>query len=307
MKILGVGLVALVALAGCDQKSPAGVGAGSVDAVSSTESMEVTRSKVLEIARTHGMVQRTPLLPLVIAAINSYEAPAKYAPFKTWECPLANGYSAQFDAGLIRLRGEDAVANKGLIEAGEALAKDPAAYHAICARDRINMVMMPRSGWESTNRDDMADFAKLAYLISDSAADMLAPIVAELSTMNGATEAEIRALAKERFVSAAPEFNRAFQERERSLKLNVMLDMTGKGAPVHYQVTNEAADVAIDAYGLLLVKNGVEWLGRGYVRGSSYTIETVSQQAVTMAKGTSIGSEQNSLNRQSADAAVGVK
>ena len=86
-----------------------------------------------------------------------------------------------------------------------------------------------------------------------------------------------------------------------------MLDKTGRGAPVHYQVTTEGADVAIDAYGLLLVKNGVEWLGRGYVKGTSYTIETVSQQAVTMAKGTSMGTGQNSLNSQSTDAAVGVK
>lgn len=76
-----------------------------------------------------------------------------------------------------------------------------------------------------------------------------------------------------------------------------MMDMTGRGAPVHFTESNEGADVAIDAYGLLLVKNGVEWLGLGYVKGTNYSIETVSQQAVTMSKGSSFGEGQNTQRR----------
>jgi hypothetical protein len=306
MKLKNVGLVALLALVGCDQKPPAGVGVGSTEAISSTDSAEVTRSKVLEVARTHGMVQRTPVLPLLVRAISSYKAPEKYALVEPAACGLANGNTGSYYSTLVQLRAEP-VANKAVIEGLEAFFQDSAEYHALCARERINLVMMPRSGWDSTNQQDMVDFAKLVYLLGDGAAEMLAPIAAELSVMNGATEAEIIALAQQRFVSAAPEFNRVFLERDKTAKLHLMLDKTGRGAPVHYQVTTEGADVAIDAYGLLLVKNGVEWLGRGYVKGTSYTIETVSQQAVTMAKGTSMGTGQNSLNSQSTDATGGIK
>lgn len=306
MKLKSVGLVALLALVGCDQKSPAGVSVGSKEAFSSTDSAEVTRSKVLEVARTHGMVQRTPVLPLIVRAISSYTIGEQYKPLEGWACPLANGYKGHYYAQIVQLRA-DPVGNKALIEAGEALYKDSGTYNAICARDRINLIMMPRSGWDSLNHQDMVDFAKLVYLFGDGAAETLAPIAAELSVMNGATEAEVISLAQKRFISAAPEFNRMFLEREKSTKLQVNLDKTGRGAPVHYQVTNEGADVAIDAYGLLLVKNGVEWLGRGYIKGTSYSIETVSQQAVTMTKGTSMGAGQNSLNQQSTDASGGIK
>lgn len=306
MKLKSVGLVALLALVGCDQKSPAGVSVGSKEAFSSTDSAEVTRSKVLEVARTHGMVQRTPLQPLIVRAINSYKTPEKYALVEAAACGLANGNTGSYYAKLVSLRAEP-VANKALIEEFQAFFQDSGAYHAICARGRLNYIMMPRSGWESTGQQDMVDFGKLVYLLGDGAAEMLAPIAAELSVMNGATEAEIIALAQQRFVSAAPEFNRVFLERDKTAKLHLMLDKTGRGAPVHYQVTNEGADVAIDAYGLLLVKNGVEWLGRGYIKGTSYSIETVSQQAVTMTKGTSMGAGQNSLNQQSTDASGGIK
>ena len=189
MKLKNVGLVAMLALVGCDQKPPAGVGVGSTEAISSTDSAEVTRSKVLEVARTHGMVQRTPLLPLIVRAINSYKAP-EYALVEPAACALANGNTGSYYSTLVQLRAEP-VANKAVIEGLEALFQDSAEYHALCARERINLVMMPRSGWESTSQQDMVDFAKLVYLLGDGAAEMLAPIAAELSVMNGATEAEI--------------------------------------------------------------------------------------------------------------------
>lgn len=320
--VVGAGFV----LAGCDGPSPAGANVSSTTEQRTTVGETLDRLKELSLAKQKGNVEQAMLLPLVIRASQEFRTTfngEKNSYLDQMNCALADDFSPEqkTKAEIVKaLTEKDGIDVSAIPEKGHELSRflhgTRNEHAAGCLAFLWKFTVSPVTGWPRSNSrdpfdmntDGMRKYATDTYTVAMAAAKSIYPIISQLSEKTGGyTVAELEQATRKMLLENGSDYRAiSLQEaaRVRELKGQYTLDMTGKNpAPVHYLVPADSADVSIDGGGIYVVRDGVDWYGRGYLQGTRYSVEAINTNTATMTRsaGTAQGTESSNSNSTSAE------
>lgn len=302
-----------VMLAGCDGPSPAGAGAGAADEQKSAVTQNLDRLKALSQAREQGLTQQTPLLPLLVRAIEPLVTQADDDQVGLAECAQGENPAVRADhMASLTANGID-VASIPVTGNQYSLLVHGTTEQllASCAGRLVLLSTKPVNGWPNGGftqeaKERMAKYARSLYQMGSFSAALTGPVLNTLSRKMGYTTAELEELARVEWLENAGKLraaNLAEAARINALPLSAFrLDMTGSAAPVHAINTIDRVDITADQYGVKLVRDGVEVYGAGYVAGTRYMAETVVSSSATIARSSSTQATTEAANRTTTNA-----
>ncbi|MGP5895218.1 hypothetical protein ACTXY8_30700 [Pseudomonas aeruginosa] len=307
-------------LAGCDGKaSPAGAGVSSGDEERSVVGEHLDRLKELSVARQKGLVQTTPLVGLVITAAQDLR-PTYHGEQNDFldRAACAIGLDGKEQAEAVRiLRESDGIDTDTIPQAGHELSVivhgTQDENNAACVAYFLAGAVAPATGWpvsgdflsfdpavQAQNAQGAITYARQRYFMVEAATQILQPVVTELARKTGYSVQELGAEARRLLVANAKRDRQILVEQQGAMNsMQIQRDGTGSSAaPVHYWVTNQGADVAIDGSGPTVTKNGAPWFGQGYLAGTSYSVEAITTSGATLTRSArSITSAENALTK----------
>lgn len=311
-KPMALALACASILVGCDGKSPAGAGVSSSDETKSEISRNLDRLKELSAQRQKGLTEQTPLLPLLFKAVESTVTPLDMSEvgYVGAECKIAND-EANRAAVLEELK--TAVGPLETIPPtgtpGSLLVHGTRQQLAAsCLGRLVALADNPVVGWYGHFVDERNQKQARTLLASATATEIVASsIIPDVANRVGLTRDELieamRTLYLERAIdiraAAMPELDRVNNLPPGTLSLDFS---SSQPAPVHFVVPAEGIDVTADAAGVAMTKHGIPQIGKGYVAGTLYTVETVRSTAATTKTAQKIGSGTSATNNQSTKA-----
>ncbi|EOG7550369.1 hypothetical protein ACN3YC_004499 [Salmonella enterica subsp. enterica serovar Cerro] len=294
-----------LALAGCDNaQSPAGAGADATEGSGTGRASTVTRSTDLASNKDRAVTSETPVLPLLVRAVRDLvpdpDNPNQYA---QTVCALARGSltAPQLRAALEK-QGADLSALPKPVQT--ILDNSQDANLAACAAYGVILTSRPRNGWDvSPDSRQAHDFMAGELAAGLATAETLAPIAQELAQLPGKSEAEYLELAAKRFRELSPLWVSTY-DRELDARRQFVKDMTGRhAAPFHF-TTSDGADFAADGGGAAIAYQGIDWYGRGYLKGTVYRVEVTQANSITINRSKADTATRDTSTREEASANV---
>lgn len=309
-------LASALFLAGCDgTSSPAGAGAGTSEANSSSVSDALAREKALTVARQNGTAMEVQLAGLIIEAIQELRP--------RWNGQLNEGLDNTACAlGMDISRRQEAI---------DALAPDVGVYipgmgldviykgsqdenNAACLAYLWADLVRPMSAWPRPSApafsqeatQELASWGAMQLGGAVAASKMLAPIANTLAQMPGATLDQLRARARELIVEQATDIRTYSIEQVKAfveMSDEVSLNFTGQGpAPIHFTMVD--MDYQRGPGGALVSRHGTTLFGSGYLESVRYTVEavTTSGQSMTRSSTQTTASDSTNTNTINAEA-----
>lgn len=295
------------ALVGCDAKSSAGA---SEEQASSSQNLD--RLKELSAARQRGLTQSTPLLPFLVRASASLRSSQDDAAVLGAECVL--GLNMAERPTFIAQLESNGQKPQEIPEVGHLYSLvvhgTQDQLNASCLAATLAWSAQPVLGWPGSFSGEVnAKFARTQYSMGRASALIARPILETLATKVGYTEEQLAVIAREELVKNATSLRAvALAEITRTQALPLsgfVLDFAGSSpAPIHFIVPAEAADVSADAFGVKIIRDGVELYGAGFVQGTRYSVETFSSTMATAGTTGATTQSADSKTAQSVNAEV---
>ena len=272
-----------LALAGCDSaKSPAGAGADASSGTGTGRAEAVSRTTDIGSSKEKAITSETPVLPLLVRSVRGLTPdPDNAGQYMAGVCSLARGnMTTQQLKDSLAAQGADMAA---LPEPVRAIVNGSPEYHAAaCAAYGVITASRPSSGWEVNPNSGAA----MGYMAGELAAglasaEVLAPIAQELAKQPGKSEAEYQELAAARFRELAPLWISTY-DKELTAQRQYVKDLTGRhAAPFHF-TTSDGADFAADGGGAAIAYQGIDWYGRGYLKGTVYRVQVTQANSINI-------------------------
>lgn len=279
-----------LALTACDQaRSPAGAGVDVGEGTGTARSEALTKTKELSSRQHKAVTTSTPVLPLLTRSVKGLTPdPANPEQLFPLSCAIGRGSlkAAELEAQLASQgvsRDQLPASALWVLEAPQSEVLTACAAYAAMTVNRsfTGWDVSPLGGESAALREYMG--GELASALA--AAEVFSVIAGELASVPGKTEAEYIELAQTRFKELTPLWVEVFdREIEANQGRQYNRDLTGKHpAPVHF-VTRDGYDVAGTTAGLVVLNQGVNWYGQGFLKGSMYSVDMAYSNTTSLSQ-----------------------
>lgn len=300
-------LAGALALAGCDNRSPATSTVRSGSTETAARSSNVEQQRELSVTKESTVTVEVPLLPLMWRALGAgYQMPHPGA------LPPSDVISVAGPAcGLANLQNDD---ESAWLQVDQLIENSPGVdwlkplfYHEdgtrrerlrmgrLCAHIMINTTLTaPVGGWANGRNPDAAK-AEMKWTIDmlHPAVEFLDAVARRVSSLPASDEDRLVDQIREEMELAGGFAETMQYYMMDSSPRSYTQDRAGKHpSPVHYFVSMSTGnwDVSQDGSGTRAIQNGTTVFGDGYINGKRYTAEVTETRRAGMTRSRESGS-----------------